>query len=149
MKAITFQVFAEPKGQPRPKAFARNMGGGKFAARVYDPGTAEAWKSAIAEAATKAGAQNLMADGPIRVSLWCHFARPKSHLTSKGALKPTAPKWKTSKPDADNIFKAATDALTQIGVWRDDAQIVSALIHKKYAHERSASWAEITISEMK
>ena len=35
-----------PKGQPRPRAFSRNGH-----ARVFDPGTAEGWKSAVAVAA--------------------------------------------------------------------------------------------------
>lgn len=47
---IQFRVYGVPKGQPRPKAFARNFGG-KWQARVYDPGTAESFKSAIAAAA--------------------------------------------------------------------------------------------------
>ena len=47
---ITVRVYGEPKGQPRPRAFAKPIGGGKFSARVYDAGTAEGWKSQIAQA---------------------------------------------------------------------------------------------------
>ena len=46
-RTISFSVDGEPKAQPRPKAFARNFGN-KWQARVYDPGTAEGWKSLIA-----------------------------------------------------------------------------------------------------
>jgi hypothetical protein len=41
---ISIFVHGEPKGQPRPRAFAR---GGMV--RMYDPATAEGWKSAIAD----------------------------------------------------------------------------------------------------
>jgi len=50
MKPITFFVPGEPKGQPRPRAFARKMGD-KFVARVFDAATAEGWKGAIAAVA--------------------------------------------------------------------------------------------------
>lgn len=47
---ITFFAQGLPKGQPRPRAFAMKIGN-KFQARVFDSGTAENWKSRIAEAA--------------------------------------------------------------------------------------------------
>jgi hypothetical protein len=50
MPVISFRVDGLPKGQPRPRAFARKMGD-RFVARVFDAGTAEAWKSEIALAA--------------------------------------------------------------------------------------------------
>jgi len=46
MSQIHFFVSGDPKAQPRIRAFAINGH-----ARVYDPGTAEGWKSLIAVAA--------------------------------------------------------------------------------------------------
>ena len=51
-------VHGEPKAQPRAKAFARNGRAG-----IYDPGTAEGWKGAIA-AALQAEKLILMTDVP-------------------------------------------------------------------------------------
>jgi hypothetical protein len=44
------------------------MGGGKFVARVYEAGTAEGWKSAIATAAKEAGLAGLILEAPIALT---------------------------------------------------------------------------------
>lgn len=132
---IQFAVDGIPKGQPRPRAFAIN---GK--ARVYDAGTAEAWKSAIAIAAKRhLPAQPI--DGPVYVQVHHYMPRPKSHYTKKG-LRDTAPSEHVAKPDIDNLLKAALDALTAIGMWRDDAQVWGACVTKHY---REFAGATITI----
>jgi Holliday junction resolvase RusA-like endonuclease len=138
---ISFMVLGDPKGQPRPKAFVR---GGH--ASVYDPGTAEGWKSAIAVSAKEAGAVGLMLGGPLRVTLSCFFKRPKNHYTAKGALRAGMGLWHTKKPDGDNVFKAAADALTHLGVWRDDSQIAEIVVQKKYTDTHARS--QITIETL-
>lgn len=53
--------------------------------------------------------------------------RPKSHFGSgkhAAALKPSAPRYHTQKPDATKLMRSLEDALTGI-VWRDDSQVVS------------------------
>jgi len=136
-KTIQFIAFGDPKGQPRPRAFSR---GG--ITRMYDPGTAEGWKGQIAAAAMphKPAAQ---LEGPLHVTLLFRFARPKSHWSKKG-LKPTAPEYHTSKPDADNLAKAVLDCITQLGFWRDDAQVAALDVRKKYAN--AEPFCEITIT---
>jgi Holliday junction resolvase RusA-like endonuclease len=140
---ILYDVFVvgDPKGQPRPRAFARKGLG----VRVYDPGTAEGWKSQIALAFPRTIAAH---SGP--VSAWFDFVfqRPKSHFRPNGSLLPRAPRYHVHKPDADNLAKAALDALTTIGVWTDDAQVAMVAIQKRYAdltqHERSGCRISIT-----
>ena len=134
IEPISFFVSGEPKGQPRPRAFARKMGG-KFVARVFDCGTAEAWKSCIAAAA----AQHKPAapiSGPVRLRIAFHLPRPKGHYTSgkiERGLRATAPNYHTGKPDADNLAKAVMDALTQCGwFWADDAQVAVLTAIKRY-----------------
>lgn len=109
---------------------------------MYDPGTAEGWKGQIAAAAMphKPAAQ---LEGPLHVTLLFRFARPKSHWSKKG-LKPTAPEYHTSKPDADNLAKAVLDCITQLGFWRDDAQVAALDVRKKYAN--AEPFCEITIT---
>ncbi len=149
-RCIIFFVLGIPKGQPRPKAFARNMGGGKWAARVYDPGTAEEWKSQIAVAA-KEHRPDKPIEGPVFFRMKAYFPRPKSHFRSNGELKPTAPKYVCTKPDFDNCEKAATDALTHLGFWRDDSQIVANYFVKQYvmpADREALVGANIEILEL-
>lgn len=127
--SLNIEVFVQgtPKGQPRPRAFSR---GGK--ASVYNPATAEGWKSEIAHALRKWS--NIEHTGPVSVTLVCTFKRPASHfIVRKGiraSLKLRAPKWHTQKPDGDNLAKAVLDTCSQIGIWKDDAQVVTLVVHK-------------------
>ena len=135
---VTFFATGTPKGQPRPRAFSR---GGRAA--VYDPGTAEGWKGQVALAWRDTGHQK-MADAPAyKVLLRFRFPRPKSHFNSKEELKPTAPVWFTGKPDSDNLGKAILDALTTLGIWKDDALVVELCVSKKYAEQNSGCMIHI------
>lgn len=141
--SIRFFVTGEPKGQPRARAFAR---GGIV--RMYDPGTAEGWKGQIAEASKEFKGANI--DMPIHMSLDFLLPRPKSHYrTGKNAhqMRPDAPQWFTGKPDVDNYAKAVMDALTQIGVWRDDALVVSLSVTKSYKGPDSQSGCSVLIRQ--
>ena len=46
MSTLAFTVTGEPKGQPRPRAFARKMGA-IHVARFYDSDVADEWKRAV------------------------------------------------------------------------------------------------------
>jgi Holliday junction resolvase RusA-like endonuclease len=128
-----FSALGEPKGQPRPRAFAMRTAGGKYSARVFDAGTAEGWKSIVAEASRSACPPEPIS-GPVRVGMTFGFRRPKSHLKSNGETKGGAPNRHTSKPDADNLAKAVLDCLTQTGLWwHDDAQVAELRVLKEYA----------------
>jgi Holliday junction resolvase RusA-like endonuclease len=143
MTQITFFVSGEPKGQPRPRAFARKFGGVTHA-RVYDPGTAEGWKSQVAIAA-RPHLPTAPLRGPLSVSLRFHFPRPKAHLRANGDLKDSAPNYHTSKPDCDNTAKAVLDALTHLGVWQDDKQVCELVVIKQYF---TAPGCSITIQQL-
>lgn len=131
-----FDVHGEPKGQPRPRAFACD---GK--ARVYDPGTAEGWKGAIA-LAFKDHLPAQPFECPIKLGVTFYFPRPARLNRAKD---PDGPVPHTAKPDTDNAIKAVMDTLTTIGVWRDDAQVVSLAAEKFYAAKGAPSGALIQI----
>ena len=141
---LSFFVIGTPKGQPRAKACKRGNHAG-----VYDPGTADEWKMFVRDAALKAW-DKIKWEGPLRVDLTLYFPRPKGHFgTGKkaGILKETAPIWHTSKPDRDNSDKAILDALTNVQIWNDDAQVCDGRIKKLYAAPDQATGALIKISE--
>lgn len=139
---LTFTVTGIPKGQPRPKAARR----GTFTT-VYDPGTADEWKLLIRDAANNAwkclGRQVFFQ--PVAVVLSFSMPRPKGHFRSNGELKSNSPRFCSSKPDADNLAKAVLDALTNLGIWQDDSQVVLLSVEKLYANSPSGvgMWCKI------
>lgn len=141
MNPIIIEVSGEPKGQPRARAFYKPGLG----VRMYDSGSAEGWKGQIALAARPVLPAAPL-DGPIRVDIDFRFPRPKGHYgTGKNAavLKPGAPFWHTAKPDGDNLAKAVLDALTQLSLWHDDAQVCCCHVTKGY-DARSGATIKIT-----
>ena len=137
----TIQLFVkgEPKGQPRARAFAR---GGMV--RMYDPGTAEGWKSAIADEWRRSAPAMPKIETAVSLTLVFFMPRPKSHFNKNG-LKPAAPNWFEKKPDSDNLAKAVMDCLTQLGIWQDDDQVVILKVLKQYA--ASDAGCEITVKD--
>lgn len=121
MTRWTFLVQGRPKAQPRPKAFRRGD-----RASVYDPGTAAGWKAAIVAASIPIRPQQPLT-GCIAIELTFQLPRPKS-LPKRMPGVVYCPK----KPDWDNLAKAAVDAMTEAGWWRDDGQIVHAVVRKFY-----------------
>ena len=113
MTTIAFVVHGIPKGQPRPKAFARGGHAG-----VYDPGTAGEWKAMVAAAGEPLRPPEPLTT-PLLVSLEFVMPRPQKVPRRLGRGRMTH----TSKPDLDNLAKAVLDALTQAGWWRDDNQV--------------------------
>ena len=148
MTRINFWVAGEPKGQPRPKAFAR-----AGIASVYDPGTAEGWKAIVRIEAEK-NKPAVVLTGPLRLCLHFFIKRPKSHYNSKGILKPGAAYRHIGKPDADNLAKAVMDAITNLGTWwKDDSQIAVLHVVKSYvestgAHASKAQGCYIEMNEV-
>jgi len=129
----TFRAYGVPKGQPRPRAFVR---GGRAA--VYDPGTAEGWKSCLAVACAEI--EGRLLHQPLSVTITFFMPRPKSHCRTNGQLKPNAPRFMhDGKPDADNLAKAVLDALTGIRAWLDDDQVCELIIRKYWESERNGS----------
>ena len=139
------EIIGEPKGQPRPRAFARKMGA-KYVARVYDADTADEWKRAVSVACchTKYGALEGASHAPFSVRMQFGFTRPQSHFTKKGALTLNCLADHTKRPDIDNLVKAVMDAVTNTQLfWVDDSQVVELLASKKWVEGSSRCLLEI------
>lgn len=125
----TIHVIGTPKAQPRVKAFVR---GGH--AEVYTPPTANGWKDNIRLAASALAGRELQ--GPVYLRTRVVLPRPKARRRDF---------FVTTKPDADNLVKGIMDVLTQIRVWRDDAQIARLEIEKVYQAEGLPCGAEVEV----
>ena len=89
------------------------------------------WAAAVAGAAQLAMAGRAPLEGCVEVHFEFRFQRPKGHFRANGDVKPSAPERPAVKPDHDKICRSTGDALNGI-VYRDDAQVVRALVEKIY-----------------
>lgn len=62
--------------------------------------------------------------GALRLTTWWCFPLCGNHHDGE---------YKTSKPDTDNLVKLLKDVMTDLGFWKDDAQVASEVI-EKYWH---------------
>ena len=141
MKGFRFTVYGVPKAQPRTKACRRGRHAG-----VYDPGTADGWKALVALAARQEAAfPGEPWTGPVYCSIDVYFPRPKRLYRQ---TDPDGPLPHYVKPDRDNCEKAALDALTNAGLWRDDAQVCAGPVQKFYHEKTGRARAVITVRRL-
>lgn len=135
--ALELFIPGTPKAQPRTRAMSLN---GRV--RVYDPGTAEGWKSQIAQ-----GLQPYLTghplDCPVSIDAVFLMPRPKRLMRKKDSADRIP---FTAKPDRDNLDKALLDTLVQIGFLRDDSLVYTGTISKYYCgrDEIPGLWLKIT-----
>jgi Holliday junction resolvase RusA-like endonuclease len=136
MTPIELYIPGIPIAQPRTKGRKQ----GAFV-RVYTPSDAEPFKQCIRLVASQAYSGPPL-EGALRVEMMFVFPRPKS-MVWKTKPMPRCPK--ATKPDADNVAKAALDALKAI--WHDDGQAAQVLIEKWIASGHEQPHTTIRILE--
>ena len=145
---MTFFIHGDPKGQPRPRAFARKMGA-KYVARVYDSDVADEWKRAVDQAIVREFILRKPAfvEGqPFEVVATFWMRRPKSHFNANGFVKPSAPVRHAQKPDADNLVKLVLDRITRSElIWRDDSQVAYLTVAKYWSESEQEVGCNLTL----
>lgn len=135
-------------GMPGPQGSKRFMGvhGGK-GVMVESSAKVKPWREAVKWAAREALAKAGMSaplDGPLRVTLTFTLPKPKS-------APKTRPTYPDRKPDGSKLQRSTEDALTDAGVWADDARVVEWIGAKRYpgegrgALEAPGVWIEIEV----
>jgi Holliday junction resolvase RusA-like endonuclease len=122
MKSMAFQVFGDPVPQGSKRAFVV-----KNRAVVVDDNkaTLRSWRTAVVDAA-RAELNGEAPDlGPVRVTLMFFLRQPK---------RPKAPV-PITKPDVDKLARAVLDGMTDAGVFRDDSQVTTLTVRKRYTTE--------------
>jgi len=127
---IAFTVLGEPQGKGRPK-FSRH---GEFVT-TRTPDATVIYENLIVTECRLQTNGSKFADGvPLRIRVDAFYSIPASAPQKKqnameiGEIRPV------KKPDADNILKVVCDALNNIA-YKDDSQIVEALVCKKYGRQ--------------
>lgn len=118
-------------GEPAPQGSKRHVGGGVM---IESSKKVKPWREAVKHAAlnlmylTPPGTVREPVDGPLFVEIVFTVRKPTS-----------APKrrvtWPAKKPDLDKLIRSSFDALSDAGVWRDDAQVVELTAAKRYPDE--------------
>ena len=87
--------------------------------------------------------------GPLELAITFYMPRPGYHFRTgrhAGELKPNAPTYVDKIPDLSKLVRSTEDALTQSGIWRDDAQVARLVVEKRYAD--AATGARISITPL-
>jgi len=51
--------------------------------------------------------------------------------------------WRITKPDTDNLQKLLKDCMTQMGFWKDDAQVVRETVEKRWVEHSPGIYINI------
>lgn len=128
-------VFNRHTGQ-----YVRAANGRPIVNVVDDAKRSRPWKSHISAMVADAW-RSAPLDEPLALSIVFTMPRPKDHYgTRKGVpyLKPDAPRFHTSKPDATKLLRCAEDALLGV-LLKDDARIAEQHVRKVYGERPGAS----------
>lgn len=72
--------------------------------------------------------------GPVSLRVLWLFPKGKSHKNGE---------WRITKPDTDNLQKLLKDCMTRCGFWKDDAQVVSEAVEKRWADDPCGLYIEV------
>jgi Holliday junction resolvase RusA-like endonuclease len=151
---LVITVYGTPAPQGSKRAFAVRGKGGKPTGRVAviesSHDRVKSWRQAVLEAALAVGAGQPL-QGPLSASVTFYMPRPKSHLRtgrSAGQVKDSAPASPSGKPDLSKLLRSTEDAITDAGVWADDAQVVSYTGLAKERADTRPPGAAITITPL-
>lgn len=124
---MSFQVTVRGRPAPQGSKRARPIYRGRGADREFTGHVAQQemsprvkdWRTDVKEAAEKviADCGHRAIDGPVRARMVFTVAKPKSAPKTRRI-------WPCKMPDLSKLCRATEDALTDAGVWRDDALVV-------------------------
>ena len=124
---LTFEIPGDPVAKARPRVA---MVAGR--ARLYTPAKTEKYEARVALFAKQAMAGRPVMVGPVALSVTALFPIPPSWPKKRQAAARAGTEQHTKRPDADNCAKAILDGLNGV-VWKDDSQVVTLSIEKRYA----------------
>jgi crossover junction endodeoxyribonuclease RusA len=137
MEAMTILSIFVP-GHPAPQGSKRHVGGGVM---IESCKKTKPWRSDIRSMLLDADSKPLgFFDGAVHVHL--EFVMPRPLSTPKRRTPPAV-----KKPDLDKLTRAVFDAIGSAGVWRDDSQVIGAIVSKRIAEIGETGGCHITIKE--
>jgi crossover junction endodeoxyribonuclease RusA len=139
--SFTFTVY----GKPAPQGSKRHLGKGVM---VESSNRVKPWRQDIKHAAERLLPKTWHAILPMRLKVSFLFARPQSHYRANGQLKPSAPRYCTTRiGDLDKLVRALCDALQGL-CYLDDSQIIEINATRRYASIDERPSAIVTIEAL-
>jgi len=128
MTPVTITVY----GMPGPQGSKAYKGQSKkgHAILVESSKKVKPWRQAVVAACVDAGINGRKLEGPLCLHVWFTLPRPAS--------APKRVKQPAKKPDLSKLIRSTEDALTDAGVWIDDAQAVVIMAVKTFPGEYPA-----------
>lgn len=123
-------IRIEVIGHPAPQGSKKFVGVAKGGRGIMVESSAKVkpWRQDVKAAALAAMAGRAPLDGPLVAVMT--FTLPKPASAPK-----TRRTYPCRKPDASKLARSTEDALTEAGVWTDDARIVELVACKRYPGE--------------
>jgi Holliday junction resolvase RusA-like endonuclease len=106
--------------------------------KVYNPPAADAWKEEIKAAFLMCRKETITE--PVYLKVCFYLPMPKGIKKSANECIRHA-----HKPDLDNLLKAVMDALTSVGIWKDDSLVFKVDSEKWYTPLNGSEGAQIII----
>jgi Holliday junction resolvase RusA-like endonuclease len=145
MNEFTLRVLGTPAPQGSKRAF-KHKTTGKLVVVEQQHDRVKSWRQAILDAVENAPGF----DCPVSLSITFLLERKAGHYgtgRNAGILRPSAPQFPGAMPDLSKLVRATEDALTNAGVWRDDGQVVTLHVAKRWADPVTLPGAIILIKE--
>lgn len=125
---------------PAPQGSKRYVGHGRL---IESSQHVKPWRLLVQQAALATNHPTITS--PVSLSIAFLFPRPKSHYTSKGLLKPSAPLFHSVRPDGSKLLRSTEDALVDAKLLHDDSLIAIGTFTKRYCRDGERPGAILTI----
>jgi crossover junction endodeoxyribonuclease RusA len=144
LSGLAFTVYGKPVQQGSKRNMLHKQSGKPIA--LEDAVGLRSWREAVKAAALEAHARTEFPriTGPVLIRMTFCFGRPKGHYLPANTrrpepeLRPDAPPRPSGTPDLSKLVRAVEDAITDAGVWADDALVVDMLASKVYVGDTAA-----------
>lgn len=122
MRTLAFTVFGEPKAQGSKRALLHKTTQKPIVIESGGQGL-RTWRQDVAGAAQAKLNGAGPFDGPVRLTVFFYVRQPR---------KPRNP-LPITRPDVDKLLRSIMDGLEAGGIVRDDSQVVTLSVRKRYA----------------
>ena len=124
------------RGQPAPQGSKKFVGLTKAGRGLLIESSKKVkpWRQDVVASAVLAMDGRAMLDGPLVATMTFTLTKPASAPKTRRT-------WACRKPDLSKLVRSTEDALSDAGVWADDARVVSMAVHKVFPGEGDDSLA--------